>query len=102
MRVAIVSIVVASTLSMSSPVFAQAAAEPAAAVQVAKGTMIYDAAGRRVGRVEYIIKDKDGAPATVAVIYGSKFVYIPVSTISSGEKGQVTSLDRGQLSTIKP
>jgi hypothetical protein len=97
MRVAIISIVVASALSVAAPVFAQAAAEPAAAAPVKLGALVVDSEGRRIGRVERVNKDKDGTPTTVSIISGSKFVYVPVSSLTQGEKSYATSLARAEI-----
>jgi hypothetical protein len=83
-------------ISPISAVFAEDNA-PAPSLDVKRSASIYDASGSYIGRVYEVRKDKDGAPASVSVIFRQKMVYIPVSTLSSGEKGLVTSLSRASL-----
>ena len=79
---------------VAAPAFAQA-------VAVKSGDVLVTADGKRVGRVD-AITSKDGAPYLVSVIYDSRFIKIPVSTISTGEGGRLqTSLSRDDIRKIK-
>jgi hypothetical protein len=78
---------------------AEAAAAPS--VELKSGLTIRTADGRRIGRAERVVKDADGAPTSVAVIYDSRFVYLPVATLSSDDKGIVTSLSRAEVAKLR-
>ena len=92
-----VALVVA--LSVPAVAFAQEAA-PAAAVTAKSGTILKTSDGKRVGRIERVVS-KDGAPVSVAIIYDSRFVYVPYSTLSASDSGLVTSLSRADLRKLK-
>ena len=88
-------IAVASALSLATPVFAQSAPEAAAAPK--SGAKIFSSDGKLIGRIDRINKNKDGTPTTAAIIYQSRFIYIPVSTLSADEKGYASSLSRAEI-----
>lgn len=82
----------------------QAAAPAAAAAPVTTvkpGAAVVFADGRRVGAVSRVIKNKAGDPVAVAVIYDSRFVNVPVSTLSVSGSRYVTSLSRAELRKLK-
>ncbi len=100
MRLSLILSAAISALSISSAV----AAEPAAAgapVTVAAREMIRTTDGKSVGRVDSINKAKDGSVAAVGVIYDGRIVHIPVSTLSAGQNGYVTSLTKADLEKLK-
>ena len=71
---------------------------PAAATSLRSGLLLVSADGRRVGRIERIVNDAAGAPVSAAVIVDSRFVYVPVGTISAAEGARVTtSLSRADI-----
>jgi hypothetical protein len=79
---------------VAAPAFAQG-------VAVKSGDLIVTADGKRLGRVDTVTV-QGGAPYAVSVIYDSKFVKIPVSTLTSGEGGRLqTSLSRDDVRKLK-
>lgn len=78
------------------PAMAQDVSAPAATgtSNVKKGAMVYSADGRRIGRVDYIRDDAAG------IIYNSRFIRIPVSTLSDAEKGIATTLTSKDISKL--
>lgn len=57
------------------------------------GRTLVTSDGKRVGQIDRIVADQSGDPRSVAVILGSRFIYVPASTLSSGDNGRVmTSL----------
>ena len=76
---------------VSAPVLAQEAA--ASAPVVKSGMILRDADGRRVGTVDSI-RTADGV---ITVIADMKLLRVPMNTLSTGEKGLMTSLKRAQL-----
>ena len=102
------SILTLSVMLASTAAFAQESAAPATSVSVAAaapelklGKFVTTADGLRVGRIDRIQSGKDGKPDSVAVIYQSRFVYIPVSTLSAQDRGFATSLTRKEVATMK-
>ena len=73
------------------------AAEAAAAPNLKRGALVFSADSKRIGRVDYVGTAKDGSPLDVAVIYQSKMVHIPVSTLSNTDRGLTTTLTASQL-----
>lgn len=57
------------------------------------GEVLRDAAGRRIGNIEGVRADQ----GVVTVIIDMRLVRIPLSTLSKGDKGLVTSLSRSAL-----
>lgn len=62
--------------------------------------MVRTADGRRVGLVERVMKDSAGAPTGVQIIYRDHFVIIPVSTLSAGDKGFITTLTTAEVNKL--
>jgi hypothetical protein len=84
----------ALTLSVS----ANAADAPAVTAPALKaGALVKSSDGKRVGRIERIVTAKDGSPISASIILDSRFVYVPVSTISASTEGFVTSLSRAEV-----
>lgn len=87
-------VVIAAGL-MSRPAFAQAdVASAQASVAVKRGDMVYSADDRRIGRIDRVRGDK------VGIIYRDRFVDIPVSTLTAGERGYKTSLTRADINKL--
>ncbi len=84
----------AAALSLSSVAIAQEA--PAIKIR----TMVKTADGVRVGFIDRIIQNGEGAPASVQIIYRGRFVSIPAATLSAGDKGLVTSLTAEDLKKL--
>lgn len=80
---------------------APAAAPAAAAPAVKTGAHLKTSDGKRLGRIERLITSKDGNTVLASVIYDSRFVYVPVSTITASDRGFVTSLTRAEVSKLK-
>ena len=79
------------------PAVAQTAAPaPAAATAPAikVGVLVWSAEGHRVGRIDSVRGD------VVAVINDMRMVYIPVSTLSTGARGLVSSLSLKDLDRL--
>ena len=91
---------VAASIAFSSAAFAQdAAPAPTAAVAAAEikpGSMLVSADGKRIGRIERVT-----AEGTASIIFDSRFVYVPTSTISASDRGLVTSLSRSDVRRLK-
>jgi hypothetical protein len=94
---------VALALSVASVAIAQTAAEPApaAAVALKSGVSLTSADGKRIGRIERIVKAADGSPVSASVIVDSRFVYVPASTLSASGNGFTTSLTRTEVRKLK-
>jgi len=85
----------AAVTVIGTPAVAEVAAPKA-------GTMILSADGKRIGRIDRIITNKDGQAVSASVIYNSRFVYVPVSTLTVGEDGRATtSLSRKEVSALR-
>ncbi|WP_176594277.1 hypothetical protein [Sphingobium sp. EM0848] len=63
-------------------------------------TMVKTTDGARIGLIDRIIKNADGTPGSVQIIYKGRFVSIPASTLISGDKGLVTSLTTDNLKKL--
>ena len=55
------------------------------------GRTIITSDGKRVGPIDRIVADNSGAPQSAAVIFDSRFIYIPASTLTPGDNGRVTT-----------
>lgn len=88
MAAAAVLFAAAPALADTAPVAAPATA---AAIEVKAGAALYTADNRRLGRIEHVFGEK------VIVIYDGRMIKVPVSTVSSGDRGFVTSLTLAQL-----
>ena len=93
------ALVCASLLSLAAVPSVAAAQATTSSVDVKKGVVIYTSDGARLGHVYAVRKGEDGNPVEASVIYRSKMVYIPVSTLSAGEKGLVTTRSRAELAS---
>ena len=74
---------------------------PASTDAIKAGAVVTTSDGRRLGRIERVENSTDGQPASVRLIYDSRFVNIPASTISAGGKGLVTSLTKAEVRKLK-
>ena len=75
----------------------------AADVAVPKaGSMIVTSDGKRIGQIDRIVTDRSGQPLSASVIYDSRFVYVPVSTLTVDANGRATtSLSRKELTALR-
>lgn len=89
-------VAIAQTAAESAPVPA-----PATAPELKAGALLLSSDGKRIGRIERVVKGSDGAAVSAAVIVDSRFVYVPASTISSVERGFSTSLTRVEVRKLK-
>ncbi|KKW91818.1 MULTISPECIES: hypothetical protein [Sphingobium] len=87
--------------------FALAAALSFSAVAVAQDapaikarTMVKTADGVRIGFIDRVFQNAEGAPTSVQIIYKGRFVSIPAATLSNGDKGLVTSLTADDLKKL--
>ena len=102
MRLSLIFTAAAAALSLSTTTaaVAQTAETTAPAVSVRDGERITSSDGWTIGRVDSVQKGKDGA-SYAAVIYQMRMVYIPVDSLTAGEKGYVTKLSRAEVTKLK-
>lgn len=87
-------IIAAAALALSTSAIAQEAPV------IKARTMVKLTDGTRVGVIDRVLKNEDGTPGAVQIIYKGRFVTIPASTLSAGEKGLVTSLTSADLKKL--
>ena len=93
MRILIIAL--AFTAALTEPAFSQPAIGPKA------GMILLSSDGKRIGRIERIVGSA-GQAQMVSVIYDSRFVYLPLSTLTLGEDGRATtSLTRKEVSALR-
>lgn len=81
------------------PAAAQTAAAPSstsasAALDIKGGEMVWSAEGRRIGRVDRVRGD------SIAVIRDMKMIYIPIATLTAGERGLVSTLTSKEINRL--
>ena len=86
-------IIALAGLGLTAPAFAQAPA-------VNRNEAIYSADGTKIGKVDRVLTAADGAVSAVSVIYRGKFISIPATTLTAGEKGVTTSLSNAELKKL--
>jgi hypothetical protein len=101
MRFAFVCAALISTLSVSTIAAAQDPAPAASSSEIKRNAWIFSSDSKRIGRIDYIGKGKDGTPSYAAVIYDSRIVHIPLSTLSPKDKGYTTTLSVADVSKLK-
>jgi len=101
MRFAFLCAALISTLQVSTIAAAQDPAPAATPLELKRSALIFSSDGKRVGRIDYVGKNKEGTPAYVAVIFDSRLVHIPLSTLSANDKGYATTLTFSQVSKLK-
>jgi hypothetical protein len=79
---------VAASLIAATPALA------ADAPEIKANAMVVTADGARIGRIDRVVTDAQGAPVGAKIIFEGRFVTIPASSLTSGEKGLVTSLSK--------
>jgi hypothetical protein len=87
-------LVLAAALSVGT------AAIAADSPEIKARAMVKTADGGRVGTIDRIFKDSTGAPVSVQIIYKGRFVVIPATTLSAGEKGLVTTLTATEVNKL--
>jgi hypothetical protein len=86
------SMALAAAIFMMSAVAPGAYAQTAAApVKLEPHVIIKTADGRRVGYIEAIDTDHQGTQTAAQVIYDSRIIHIPASTISAVDKNHYTT-----------
>ena len=78
---------------------AAAAAAPVEAVK--RGQLLKSSDGARLGRIDSIRNGSDGNPQWASLIVGSRFVYVPLATISLDGEAAVTSLTRAEVRALR-
>jgi len=74
---------------------------PAPAVlELKAGKSLFTASGARVGKIDRVVTNAAGETVGVSVIYNAQFVTVPAATLTAGEKGVVTSLDKKALNKL--
>lgn len=102
MRFKILCAALVSVSSLSGAAIAQdAPAAQTAPITVKRGAKIISADSKTIGRVDAVSKAKDGSPIAAAVIYDSRYVRIPVSTLTPADGGFKTSLTRAEVSALR-
>jgi hypothetical protein len=102
MRLSICCAALVSTLTLSATAMAQEAAPAVAAAPAVKvGALLKSSDGKRIGRIERVVTSKAGTAVSASLIVDSRFVYVPVSTISASDSGLVTSLSRADVRKLK-
>ena len=86
-------IIALAALGLTAPAFAQAPA-------VNRNEAIYSADGTKIGKVDRVLTAADGAVSAIRVIYRGKFISIPATTLTAGEKGVTTSLSNAELKKL--
>lgn len=81
---------------LSSAVAAQQPSSAVAATDIKRNQMVYSSDGKRIGKIHAFRRNGDGS-STALVIYEQRFLAIPVSTITTGARGLVTSMTREQV-----
>lgn len=87
--------ILAAALSLS---FGTAALADAPLIK--ERSLVKTADGRKVGYVDRVLKNTAGEPTGVQIIYSGRFVVIPATTLTSAEKGLVTSLNSKDVSKL--
>lgn len=104
MNLRITALAFVAALTVSAPAMAQApspvAASPAAGPTIKGGETLRSVDGRRIGNVDHLVMGQDRSPVAVALVFGSRFVKIPVSTITVANGGLVTSLSYSELKKL--
>ena len=96
-------ILVAAVVALAGPGAAQTADAAAATATTSSsapaavkvGAVVRASDGRRIGRIDRL--ETRGGQEVASLIYQSRIVHIPVSTLSVGTKGLVTSLARADI-----
>ncbi|GLV30453.1 hypothetical protein TomTYG75_29690 [Sphingobium sp. TomTYG75] len=86
----------AAALSLSLSAAAIAADAPA----IKTNALVKTVDGRKVGFIDRILKNNAGETTGVQIIYSGRFVVIPVTTLSTAEKGLVTSLTAKEVNRL--
>ena len=86
----------AAALSLSLSAAAIAADAPA----IKANALVKTVDGRKVGYIDRILKNTAGETTAVQIIYSGRFVVIPVTTLSTAEKGLVTSLTAKEVNRL--
>jgi hypothetical protein len=99
-------VAMAAALLGASVAFADTPAPEAAAAATAPaplkaGLLLWSSEGKRIGRIDRVFAAKDGTPLSASVIFESRFVYVPASTITASDSGLKTSLTRAEILKLK-
>jgi hypothetical protein len=86
-------IIALAALGLAAPALAETPA-------VDRNAAIYSAEGTKIGKIDRVESAKDGAVTAVRVIYRGKFITIPATTLSTGDKGVTTSLSNADLKKL--
>ncbi len=93
-----------AALAVSGAAMAQAAspvADATSAGPAIKGNEVLRSSdGRRIGTVDRVVLGQDRSPVAVSLVVGSRFVKVPVSTITAANGGLVTSLSYDEIKKL--
>ncbi len=90
-------ILLAAALSTCALSAAPAYAQSTATVSVREGAILTTADGRRLGRIARVVNNAAGDPVAASVIVDSRFVSVPLSTITVDGRRATTSLSLAQV-----
>jgi len=100
MRFSICCVAMLSAVTLSTGASAEdapSAVAAATAPSLKAGALLKSSDGKRIGRIERVVTAKDGSPVSASIILDSRFIYVPISTISASDAGLVTSLSRTEV-----
>lgn len=104
MKTYIKTLAFVATLAVTGAAMAQAAspvANPSSTGPAIKGNEILRSAdGRRLGAIDRVVLAADHSPVAVSLVVGSRFVKVPVSTITAANGGLVTSLSYDEIKKL--
>ena len=88
-----------AALAVSGSALAQANA-PSAGPAIKGNEILRSADGRRIGTIDRVVLDQDRSPVAVSLVVGSRFVKVPVSTLTAANGGLVTSLSYDEIKKL--
>src|SRR4051794_30440153 len=90
--------ILAFSAMMASPALAQTPqADVATAPAIERNAAIVTSDGEFIGSVDKVVRDKAGAVIGVKVVYKSRIITIPASTLTAGKDELTTSLSQADL-----
>lgn len=86
-------IIALAALGLAAPALAEIPA-------LDRNESIFSAEGTKIGKIDRVMTASDGAVSAVRIIYRGKFIAIPATTLTAGEKGVTTSLSNAELKKL--
>lgn len=93
---------IAAAFILATPIIASArdAAITDTPLNIKNGTLVVSGDGKIVGEVQRVLTS-GGSPSSVSVIYDSRFVQIPVASLTASDKRLVASLTLADIRKLK-